>query len=176
MPQADQYIADPPPWRVIPEKSGGGYFFDLASHTLDLLDFYFGPVTSVQGSANNQMNWYPAEDNVSATFTFENEVTGSGLWCFTTTVEEDRIEIIGQSGKILFSTFSRIPITIQTEGKLEKINIDHPSHIQQPHIQSIVNELLGEGNCPSNGQTAARTSWVMDQIIKDWRHTNSIKF
>ncbi len=176
MPQADQYSLDPLPWRVIPEKSGGGYFFDLASHTFDLLDYYFGPVSSVQGNANNHMNWYPAEDNVSATFIFENTVIGSGLWCFTTTIEEDRIEIFGQNGKISFSTFSRIPITIQTNGKKDTINIDPPTHIQQPHIQSIVDEILGRGICPSTGDTAARTSWVMDQIIKDWRSAKGIKF
>jgi predicted dehydrogenase len=176
MPQADLYKSDPLPWRVIPEKSGGGYFFDLASHTLDLLDYYFGPVSSVYGNVNNQMNWYPAEDTVSASFTFENNVNGSGLWCFTTSIEKDRIEIIGENGLISFSTFSRIPIAIQRNGKKETINIDHPAHIQQPHIQSIIDELLDGKKCPSTGETAARTSWVMDQIIKDWRSANGIKF
>ena len=32
------------PWRVQPELAGGGLFFDLASHTLDLLDFLLGPI------------------------------------------------------------------------------------------------------------------------------------
>ena len=31
------------PWRVIPEISGGGLFFDLASHQLDFLDYLLGP-------------------------------------------------------------------------------------------------------------------------------------
>ena len=31
-------------WRVDPEISGGGHFFDLACHQLDYLDFLFGPV------------------------------------------------------------------------------------------------------------------------------------
>ncbi len=31
-------------WRIVPEISGGGYFFDLASHQLDMMDFLFGPV------------------------------------------------------------------------------------------------------------------------------------
>ena len=32
------------PWRVQPHLAGGGLFFDLASHTLDLLDFLLGPI------------------------------------------------------------------------------------------------------------------------------------
>jgi len=176
MPQADQYEKDPLPWRVIPHMSGGGFFFDLATHTLDLLDYYFGPISSVCGLADNQMNIYPAEDVVSASFIFENGVIGSGIWCFSTSVKEDIIEIIGQDGKIVFSTFSSDPIKIYKNDKQESIHIDHPDHIQQPHIQSIVDEILGTGKCPSHGNTAARTSWVMDQIIKNWRISSGVNF
>ena len=176
MPQADQYETDSPPWRVIPKMSGGGFFFDLASHTLDLLDYYFGPVSSVYGIAENQMKVYPAEDVVSAGFQFENGIVGSGHWCFTSNIEEDSIEIIGQSGKISFSTFSLMPITIHKNDKQKAIQIDHPVNIQQPHIQSIVDELLDDGLCPSHGNSAARTSWVMDQIIEDWRTSNAVTF
>ena len=35
------------PWRVVPEISGGGYFFDLASHQLDYLDHLLGPISAV---------------------------------------------------------------------------------------------------------------------------------
>jgi hypothetical protein len=49
-----------------------------------------------------------------------------------------------------------------------------PEHIQQPHIQSIVDQLNGAGRCPSDGSSAARTSWVMDQILADWRKKNGI--
>jgi predicted dehydrogenase len=36
--------SSPTPWRVDPARSGGGYFFETASHTLDILDFFFGPI------------------------------------------------------------------------------------------------------------------------------------
>jgi predicted dehydrogenase len=45
-------------WRVDPEIAGGGYFFDLASHQLDLLDFFFGPVISAKGFSANQAKAY----------------------------------------------------------------------------------------------------------------------
>ena len=55
------------PWRVQPHLAGGGLFFDLASHTLDLLDFLFGPIQSVEGFASNQAGYYDAEDIVTGT-------------------------------------------------------------------------------------------------------------
>ena len=36
-------------WRLVPEISGGGLFFDLASHAFDLLDFLAGPIVSIAG-------------------------------------------------------------------------------------------------------------------------------
>jgi hypothetical protein len=41
-------------------------------------------------------------------------------------------------------------------------------HIQQPLIQSIVDQLHGRGQCPSSGVTAARTALVMDQVLADY--------
>ncbi|MCK4793694.1 MAG: hypothetical protein KAV87_58740 [Desulfobacteraceae bacterium] len=38
-------------------------------------------------------------------------------------------------------------------------------HIQQPLIQTIVDELTGAGRCPSTGNSAAQTSWVIDKIL-----------
>ena len=52
-------------WHVDPEISGGGHFYDLASHQFDYLDFLFGPVTEVVGIAQNLAGLYRAEDTVS---------------------------------------------------------------------------------------------------------------
>lgn len=55
-------------------------------------------------------------------------------------------------------------ICIKTEGEETHLSINSPTHIQQPLIQTIVNELLGKGACPSTGISAARTNWVMDRM------------
>jgi predicted dehydrogenase len=158
-------------WRVMPEIAGGGYFFDLASHQFDFLDFVFGPIVSAKGHAANQAKWYPAEDVVSASFVFESGVMGNGMWCFTVSnaSRTDRTEIIGSKGKIIYSTFERVPIQLETEKGIEEFQLPPPEHVQQPLIQTIVDELQGRGKCPSTGLTAARTSGVMDAILNDWR-------
>ena len=45
-PRSDDF-KKPLPWRVIPEISGGGYIYDLGSHQLDVIDYFFGPITDV---------------------------------------------------------------------------------------------------------------------------------
>jgi predicted dehydrogenase len=160
------------PWRVIPEIAGGGYFFDLGSHQLDFLDYVFGPIVSVHGHAANQAGWYLAEDIVCASLTFESGVLGSGIWCFSAseTTKTERTEIIGSAGKIIYSNFELdVPVTLVTQAGVQEFSSPTPEHVQQPLIQTVVDELQGRGRSPSTGVTAARTSWVMDAIIKAWR-------
>jgi len=40
-----------------------------------------------------------------------------------------------------------------------------PVHIQLPLIQSIVDDAMGIGTCPSTGITAARTNKIMEMIL-----------
>lgn len=166
-----EYIKDPGnlPWHLIPEISGGGIFMDLACHTLDILDYMLGPISEVRGFAANQGGLYAAEDIVAASFSFESGVKGTGTWCFTAYKEYDMNEIIGSKGRITFSTYGTEPIVLETKEGLRQIPGVKPVHIQQQLIQSIVNELNGCGVCPSTGKSAARTSWVMDEILREYR-------
>jgi len=167
---AQEEDMDQLPWRVVPEISGGGYFFDLGSHQLDFLDFALGPIVSAQGRAANQAGLYQAEDVVCAHFAFESGALGSGVWCFTVAENQrlDRTEIVGSRGKIVYSTFDFAPVRLETEDGVEEFPFTPPAHVQQPLVQTVVDELLGRGTCPSTGRTAARTSRVMDQIISDY--------
>jgi predicted dehydrogenase len=158
------------PWRVRPEISGGGLFVDLGSHQLDYLDYLFGPIKSVKGFAGNQTGIYPAEDMISACFTFESGVIGTGTWCFTASKQTniDQIEIIGSKGKITFSTFEFTPVQLETESGIETLDYPKPRHVQQALIQTVVDELLGRGKCPSTGLTASRTSKIIEKILENY--------
>lgn len=157
--------ADHLPWRVQPELAGGGYFVDVGSHTLDILDFLLGPIREVNGFASNQGGLYPAEDIVSGTYRFESGVHGTGTWCFSALGQAEYNEIVGSEGKIVFSTFQETPVKLITRHGEQQFPVKHPAHIQQPLIQSIVNDLLGRGDCESTGHSGARTNWVMDKLL-----------
>ena len=157
--------SDKQSWRVDPAVGGGGRFVDLASHMLDFLDYALGPIVEVQGLAANQAGKYKAEDIVTGTFRFASGVQGAGAWCFSAYDNRDIIEIVGTEGKITFSTFDARPIALTTHDGPIEFSLDYPQHIEQPLIQMVVNELNGVGKCPSMGDTAARTSWVMDQML-----------
>ncbi|MEH7418731.1 Gfo/Idh/MocA family oxidoreductase [Neobacillus drentensis] len=157
------------PWRVQPHLSGGGLFFDLASHTLDLLDYLLGPIKEVKGLASNQAGYYPAEDIVTGTYRFESGVQGVGNWCFSAFEDVDINEIVGTHGKISFSTFSNNPVLLTTANGMEEWSFEPPKHVHQPLVQTIVSELTGNGgHCPSTGVSGARTNWVMSEMVMNY--------
>jgi len=153
-------------WRVNPEIARGGYFYDLASHQLDLLDFFFGPIKDAKGYKKNQAGLYQAEDIVTGTFEFESGVLGTGSWCFSAAPADqlDRIVLYGSEGHIEFTCFGSTDILLKTHQGMETFCFEMPKHIQQPLIQEVVIELAGEGNASSTGTSGARANQVMEWI------------
>ncbi len=152
-------------WRVDAQVAGCGYFCDLGSHIIDLIQYLLGDITEASGHSSNQSKIYHAEDIVTGEFIFESGVHGTGIWSFNASENIDEVEIIGSKGKIVYSTFENNPVMLYRDGGKEEINIPHPKHIQQCLIEKIVNELLGKGTCPSKGETAIKTTWVMDKLL-----------
>ncbi len=156
------------PWRVRPEIAGGGHFVDLASHTLDFVDFALGPIVEVGGIARNQAGLYPAEDSVVMHFRFASGPLGVGRFCFCAGASADEVVVTGSEGEIRFATFADEPLRVTgSSGETRLESIAHPEHIQQPLIQAVVNELRGLGPAsPSTGETAIRTTWVMERVLE----------
>ncbi len=166
-PREQDFSVENRPWHVMPEIGGGGYFADMSPHQWDILDYWFGPVKPVQSLVRNRAGKYPAEDYVSALFEFDNGIPGLGQWCFTVDPagSKDLIEIAGSKGTIRLSCFGYMPVTVLTEKEIKEYPYTLPQHIQQPFIESVVNELLGLGRSASDAEAAARTNHVMDSVL-----------
>lgn len=156
------------PWRVKKDLAGAGYFYDLASHQFDLLDYLLGPVTEVHGFNNNIAGLYEVEDTVAASFRFQSGALGSGSWSFVASKESraDQIYLVGIKGKLTCSTFNFSPIVLETEKGKQEFREANPENIQFHLVQSVVNFLNGKGDMPvSTGNTAIRTNLIMDRIL-----------
>ena len=158
------------PWRMQPDIAGGGYFYDLAPHQIDLLQNIFGVITRAHGYPANRAHLYKAEDTVSACFFFENGVTGSGSWCFVghESAKEDCIEIIGDKGSLSFSVFTYEPIVLITSEGKQSITVPNPSYVQLPIIKHVIEHLQGIGHCECTSISATPVNWVLDRIL--WKN------
>ena len=154
-------------WRLQPDIAGGGYFYDMAPHQLDLLQDMFGVILEARGICANRGGYYEAEDSVSACFSFENGLPGSGSWCYVAheSAREDCIEIIGTEGMVSFSVFDYNPIRLQTSEGDESITVPNPPYVQYPLIKNVIEHLQGLSVCTCTSVSATPVNWVMDRIL-----------
>lgn len=155
------------PWRLQPEIAGGGYFYDLAPHQLDLLQYLFGVIIEAFGICENRLGAYEVEDNVSACFKFESGIPGSGSWSFTghESSEEDSIEVIGEKGSMSFSVFHYNPIRVTDVEGTQHLSVPNPPYVQLPIIRSVVEDIQGISICSCTSISATPTNWVLDRIL-----------
>lgn len=158
------------PWRLQPDIAGGGYFYDLAPHQIDLLQNLFGVITRAHGYPANRAHLYQAEDTLSACFFFESGIPGSGSWCFVghESAKEDCIEVIGEKGSLSFSVFTYQPIEVITSEGKNLITVPNPSYVQLPLIKSVIQHLQGIGKCDCTSVSATAVNWVLDRVL--WKN------
>lgn len=151
-------------WRTDPILSGGGLFLDLGSHLLDLFDFLLGPLTDVHGVAAAHDG--DVEDVVSMSFKQPADVCGTARWNFAGSRKTDQIQIEGTDVMLTMSCFGNEPLQYQArDGSSDSIDRPHGPHVQEHLMNTVINHLLGRAQCPSTGDSAARTNAVMDAVL-----------
>jgi predicted dehydrogenase len=116
--------------------------------------------------ATNQQGLYAAEDAVTACWRFTNGALGSGSWNFGADHREDEVQIVGAKGKIVFSVFDEVPLKLFADGMESSTIIENPRHIQMCHVENLVRHLRDGIAHPSPGYEAAKTSRIMDAILR----------
>lgn len=152
-------------WRIDPSVSGGGLFYDLAPHQLDLLLYFFGKAKKVSGISFNASGYYNADDTTTGQILFETNVLFNGSWCFTSYERKDHCEIIGSKGRISFSVFDHHPLVIEKEGKQTVIEFDKLQHVQQPMIQKTVEYFLNQAPNPCSPTEGVEVMNMMDALV-----------
>ncbi|MEO5911480.1 MAG: Gfo/Idh/MocA family oxidoreductase [Pelobium sp.] len=164
-PGSDKIAKTDENWRVNPTISGGGLFFDLAPHQLDILVHIFGEPMHYQGFSINQSKQSIVADMTVGQALFKNDIAFTGTWNFNSLPanEIEECEIIGSQGKILFSFFGNEMALIR-DGKTEVFNFENPLHIQQNMIEKTVNYFLGKEENPCSLEDALLSLKLMESF------------
>jgi predicted dehydrogenase len=151
-------------WRIDPSVSGGGLFYDLAPHQLDLMMYFFGKAKKVSGIAFNSSHYYNADDITCGQILFESKVVFNGSWCFTVAERKDLCEIIGSEGKLSFPIFDHKQLILEKQGTQTTIEFDRLQHVQQPMIQKVVEYFLGQSSNPCSAGEGVEVMKMMDAM------------
>jgi predicted dehydrogenase len=178
-------------WKLDVAASGGGHFYDLSGHMLDLFEDWFGPLQFAGGAVRNVLPEHVAEDVVSLSFATESGVVGAAHWNFAASHSRDELTIEGTFGRVIMSgTSTSNPVRVEynnkamirlSQSKRERIVSEIKKRLKikekryfrfdgldTPHgplIGQIVEQMHSGLMDDTNIESALRTATVVDQVL-----------
>jgi len=151
-------------WMFNKEESGGGLLYDMGSHMIDILLFFFGNVKVAYGNSENQSKKFQVHDVTTGMIIFENGVQGSLQMTFNGNADEDELVVIGSEGSIRLSIMSNDSVSVIKNGTREDTSFEVLEHVAQPFIQEVVDCLHGNNNMDRTGISGLKTQKVIEAL------------
>lgn len=157
-------------WLYNPRLSGGGKFYDIAAHSIDIISFLFGEISEVHGFASNNGTECPLEDTVAFAYKTTKGVLGTANYNCISNKKNDRVYVHGTKGEIEFSVHGENDVIITSYGSGEKrtLTINDPESIEYSMVENVVEALINHGNGICMGEDALPTYWVIDEILDEF--------
>ena len=146
-------------WLVDPARAGGGPFFDIASHRIDVLNFWFGKPLRVTAQLSNVVHHYPVEDNATLMIEYEDGVRGIVDVRWHSKIIRDECRIRGTDGEIEMSPLNGPDLV--WPGKRE--NLPPHANLHYPMIENFMDAVEGKEDLRASGATSYWTDWVTNQ-------------
>lgn len=156
-------------WRLQPEVSGGGYFYDIAPHQIDLMYHYFGAIKEVAGFSSSEDKTALVDDVVNGIINFKNGVQFRGIWNFAACEvnKKEECAIYGTDGSIHFSFYGE-EVELRDKKGVEIFSFKNPTHVQQPMITAVVDYFLEKGENPCPVEDGLVVMQTMEQLCGRW--------
>jgi predicted dehydrogenase len=152
-------------WRTDPGISGGGHFFDVGSHRLDMLIHLLGDVAEVSGYAENLLGHHEAENDVVLALRMASGALVSAGFHYQASPSRDTLEVYGTEGTLTFAPFDGESFSVCRGGgaPVETLSGPIPSPVHLPFVQALVDVYRGETTFPHvTGEEGAKTSRILD--------------
>ena len=164
-------------WLYNAEISGGGKFYDIAPHIIDLIIYLFGEIDEVHGIAANNLKSYKVEDIVVMIFKTKKGILGTVNFNAIALEKKDLMEISGTKGKIQFSFRDNSPIVLFNNNGKEIIEIEEKETIQTPMIKNVINAILTNNNIEvCTGEMALEIYKIIDEVLKNYYNGRNDNF
>ncbi len=150
-------------WLLDPALAGGGPLYDVASHRIDLLNFFFGEPESVSAHLSNAVHALPVEDSATVMMDYRNKVRAVVDVRWHSRVGRDEFRVIGTEGEMDLTPLNGPEL--RYPGGEE--NLPAHSNVHEPCVSNFVDAVVDGAPLVSSGETARWTDWVTAQAVKD---------
>ncbi len=147
-------------WLLDPAQAGGGPLYDIASHRIDVLNFFFGQPLRASGHPSNAVHRYAVEDNATVMIDYPGGVRGIVDVRWHSRVRRDECRIRGTEGEMDLTPLNGPELIYP--GARESI----PNHanVHSPIIENFVDAVLGKAPLLASGASAYWTDWITEQV------------
>jgi 1,5-anhydro-D-fructose reductase (1,5-anhydro-D-mannitol-forming) len=146
-------------WLIDPAQAGGGPLYDIASHRIDVLNFFFGQPLRATGHLSNAVHHYAVEDNATVMIDYAGGVRGIVDVRWHSRVKRDECRIRGTEGEMELSPLNG-PELIYPGGRE---NLPNHANVHGPMIENFVNAVLGKAPLLASGASSFWTDWITER-------------
>lgn len=149
-------------WLVDPKLAGGGPLYDIGSHRIDLMNYFFGQPARVTAQLSTLVQPTEVEDNATVLIEYENGVRAMVDVRWHSRVVRDEFRIRGTEGEISLTPLSG-PELDSPEGHED---IPAPANVHFPCIENFVSAVLEGVPLLSSGESAIVTDWITERAVR----------
>lgn len=147
-------------WRLDPARAGGGPLYDIASHRIDILNFFFGEPLPVAGHVSNVVHALAVEDSATVMIEYKSKLRAIVDVRWQSRIERDE-RIIGTEGEMDLTPLSGPALVYPGEHE----SLPAHSNVHYPCVKNFVDAVLDGAPLLSSGDTALWTDWVTAQAV-----------
>lgn len=147
-------------WRADPAMAGGGPFYDIASHRIDLMNYLFGRPYRVAGQLSNAVFQYGVEDNGTVMIEYGGGARGLVDARWHSRIARDEFRIRGTEGELDLSPLNDPPLV--SPAGVEQIPA--PANLHYPCVEEFVTSALNRTAFRSSIASAVLVDWVTGQV------------
>lgn len=154
-------------WLRDPTLAGGGPFYDVASHRIDLFNLLFGPPLRASGLLSNTIHQLPVEDSGTAVIGYSAGVHAVVDARWNSRINRDEFRIVGVDGEIDLTPLNGPAMrVILPTGEVREES--HPTHanVHFPLIENFVAAVLDGGTLACPIDEAIQTDWVTERVFR----------
>lgn len=146
-------------WLLDPAQAGGGPLYDIASHRIDVLNFFFGQPLRASGHLSNAVHHYAVEDNATVMIDYPGGVRGIVDVRWHSKVRRDECRIRGTEGEMDLTPLNA-PELVYPGGRE---NIPNHTNVHGPIIENFVDAALGKAALLASGASSFWTDWIIER-------------
>jgi 1,5-anhydro-D-fructose reductase (1,5-anhydro-D-mannitol-forming) len=149
-------------WVIDPARAGGGPLYDIGSHRIDLLNYFFGHPVRATGLLSNVIHKTAVEDAATVLVDYESGVRGIVDVRWHSRRYRDEFRIHGTDGIMDLSPLNG-PELVYPGG-----SDSLPPHVNlhYPCIENFVSAILLKEALRASGESSIWTDWVTEQVVR----------